>query len=435
MLKFFEDAIELSGETGTKLKSEILGAYYPLWWYITSGGPNNLHNNPTAFIEMNAGSGENYITDTKTTILGSSGHAIEVKARSPSSPLKIILVERDHDCYYHLKQVISKRWPNLQWTEDNDEDSDIYLLNTNTDNAIRYIGRIELGRSLFFFDPLLYTPWHEIDKVARQRITKYYQTGTEFVVFLFTSDWFYGRNEMSSLPTENNPEKWDEGQKKTIEQVDDLFGHTLWRKYLLNSKPIEEKMEIMIKLYRRNLHTWFRYVLAFPFKPKQNQEYHLFMCSNYEEGINITRKFYANHTGNPKYSPDYDKAFLNFRVAHKIPYFKKNTKPPIWRILWRIVKDHEEGICDVNCFDLKRIVPDYVTRKTALEWLEEQGYLEKINHLTTAWIRKPDIFQMKWDKVKNNLKIDLPPKLKSLEHVLQNIQPEKKSLTLDDFLK
>ena len=176
MLRFEGDAIELSGETGTKLKSEILGSYYPLWWYISSGGPRNLHSNPTTFIEMNAGSGENYIKETKTIILGSSGHAVDVKARNTSSPLKIILIEKDEECYQHLKRTISRRWTNLSSTEDlADDSSDIYLLNTSTSNAIQHIERLDLGKSLFFFDPLLYTPWNEIDKVARRFIPKFYE--------------------------------------------------------------------------------------------------------------------------------------------------------------------------------------------------------------------------------------------------------------------
>ncbi len=35
-LEFEGDAISLSGLTGSKLKSEIIGEYYPFWWNITS---------------------------------------------------------------------------------------------------------------------------------------------------------------------------------------------------------------------------------------------------------------------------------------------------------------------------------------------------------------------------------------------------------------
>ncbi len=431
MLKFVGDAIELSGETGTKLKSETLGAYYPLWWYITSGGPRNLHSNPTAFIEMNAGSSENFIKETKKTILGSSGHAIDVKFKNPKSPLKIILVEENLECFSHLKKAILRRWPSLIWSENvGDPTQDVYLLNTSPQKVLTSLEQIELGRSLFFFDPLLFTPWNEIETVAKNRITKYYRTGTEFVLFLFTSDWFQGRGNMSALP--KNLENWNEEQKTTVEQMDHLFGHTFWRKHLLNSKSSAEKMDILVNLYKKNLHTWFRYVLPFPFKPKSEQMYHLFMCSNYEEGITITKKFYAKYTKNPPYAPNYDKAFLNFRKVHEIPYFRKNTKPLIWKLLWRIIKDHEEGICDVNCVDIKKLEYDYLTRKGALEWLFENNYLEKI-HQHTPWKSKPDLFKLNWKTVKLNLDVDPPQQLQPLEKITYEPEPKLPKSTLDDF--
>ncbi len=433
MLNFVENAIELSGETGTKLKCEILRRYYPLWWYITSGGPQNLHAYPTTFVEMNAGSGENYIKETNETILGSSGHTLATKYEHQGSPLKVILVENDKECFSHLKKVISKRWPDLTWSENIDDiQRDVYLLNTDTTDAIKQIQKIELGKSLFFFDPLLYTPWNEIEKVAKQHITKYYQTGTEFILFLFSSDWFYGRGEMAPLPDTNDISKWDEKQKKTVEQVDDLFGHKFWRDALLTPNSIDQKIETIVNLYRKNLHTWFRYVLPFPFTPKLSQTYHLFMCSNYEEGINIPKKFYTKYTGNHPFAPDYNRAFLKFRIAHQIPYFKKSTRPLIWRILWRIIKDHEEGICDVNCIDLKRLEQDYLIRKTTLEWLEEQGYLEKIDFFNTFWRYRPDTFQLDLKIVKKNLDIDPPPRFKPIERIIKDV--ETKPVTLDDFI-
>jgi len=431
VLKFIGDAIELSGETGTKLKSDILGAYYPLWWYITSGGPHNLHSNPTAFIEMNAGSGENSIKESGSVILGSSGHAINVKSKNPSSPLKVILVEEDAECFSHLKRVVSHRWPSIMWSENvEDPTHDVYLLHSSHNEILQQLEQLDLGQSLFFFDPLLYTPWHEVQTVAKNHIHRYYKTGTEFVLFQFTSDWFLGRGSMSPLP--DSLENWTDGEKKTVEQMDNLFGHTFWRNYLLNSKSSDEKMSILVELYKKNLHAWFRYVLPFPFKPKSDQLYHLFVCSNYEGGIAIAKKFYAKNTQNPIYSPDYNTAFLKFRIAHQIPYFKKNTKPLIWKILWRIIKDHEEGICDVNCVDLKKLEYDYSTRKYTLEWLHENNYLEKIHHYV-SWTKKPEIYQLNWKTVKTNLKIDPPEILLPLEKILPEPKLKPKPKTLDDF--
>lgn len=85
LVQFHGDAIVLSGVTGTKLKCDILAAYYPTWWGITSGGSSR--NNPlaTAIVEMNAGSGEDHIEETDETILGSSGHALQLKLESPNT--------------------------------------------------------------------------------------------------------------------------------------------------------------------------------------------------------------------------------------------------------------------------------------------------------------------------------------------------------------
>jgi hypothetical protein len=63
MLEFHDDAICLSGITGTAIKSEIIGQYYEFWWKITSGGDKNDHRFETAIVELNSGSGEVYIQE------------------------------------------------------------------------------------------------------------------------------------------------------------------------------------------------------------------------------------------------------------------------------------------------------------------------------------------------------------------------------------
>ena len=72
-LEFKQDAICLSGLTGSKLKCEVIGQYYPFWWNITSGGKRVNYNWPTAIVELDAATGEVYIEDTSETIPGSSG--------------------------------------------------------------------------------------------------------------------------------------------------------------------------------------------------------------------------------------------------------------------------------------------------------------------------------------------------------------------------
>ena len=63
-LEFVGDAISLSGLTGSKLKSEIIGEYYPFWWNITSGGDRNNHDWPTAIVELDAATAEMYIEES-----------------------------------------------------------------------------------------------------------------------------------------------------------------------------------------------------------------------------------------------------------------------------------------------------------------------------------------------------------------------------------
>jgi len=69
VLEFKGDAISLSGLTGTKLKCDVIGEYYCFWWNITSGGDSDRHRFPTAFVELDAATGEVYIKDTDETVL------------------------------------------------------------------------------------------------------------------------------------------------------------------------------------------------------------------------------------------------------------------------------------------------------------------------------------------------------------------------------
>jgi len=417
VLEFKGDAIVLSGETGTKLKSEIIGDYYQLWWEITSGGPNNEYRNQTTIIEMNSGSGEDYISDTDETILGSSGHALHLKGTNPNTTnLAIILVEENPECYEHLKKVIAKNWNNLQYaTRIEDETKDnVYLLNDKS-KAFDIVHNYRLGNSLFFFDPLLFTQWTEIEEVAHKRIKKYYQSGTEFIIFLFTSDWFLGRGELTPLPIINDEQDWNSSEKEAVSKASKLFGNQDWRSLLLQSKSKEERMLIMVRLYRDRLHKWFRYVLPLPFEPKKNQTYHLFVCSNYEAGVNITRRFYTNYTNNPKYSPSNETAYSKFLRLHPEKKMKGNSRSTEWKILWTVIREHDEGLCDVECKDLIRIQPNQELSTRSLTWLASKGYIKKISQMTSAWDNVPDLYRLDWNLVEEKLEIPSPPELKPME--------------------
>ena len=379
-LEFVQDAISLSGLTGSKLKSEIIGEYYPFWWNITSGGDNKRHEWANAIIELDAATGEIYIEDIGEIILGSAGHAMDLKCNGDNKQnLKIILVEKNIDCYSHLKNVLNKRWPKVNVFETEgpflNNKSNIYLLNSELDVALNSISQLGLGNSLFFFDPLRSVSYETIEKVARARIRSYFQTGTELIVFVFTSDWFLGRADFAGLPTILDKNSWSEGQKKTVAEADAMFGNTEWRTFILNNKPISDRENAFTELYKISLHKWFRYVLPMPFNPKGKQIYHLILCSNFETGVRATRGFFCRKTNNPDYTPNNIKAYTIFKTKHPEIFvgLHGNQRPKQWRILWKAIMGH--GICDSQCKDFFEIEPSESQREKLLEWLALNDYL------------------------------------------------------------
>jgi len=432
LLNFVGNAIELSGETGTKLKSEIISAYYKLWWTITSGGASKNYRYTTTIVEMNAATGENFLSDSKAIILGSSGHAIELKNNPDTSNLIIILIEENSKCYSRLKNVIKERWPTIRTSENLDIEGDVYLSNTTVTYAVSFLNDYRLGNSLYFFDPLLYTPWHDIERVAGRRITKHYRTGTEFIIFLFTSDWFYGRNEKKPLPEHNISSKWKEDEEKIVVEMDDLFGNISWRDKILTQKHPEERMDDLVNWYKLRLHKWFRYVLPLPFQPKKNQTYHLFMCSNYERGIKIPQGFYNKLTGNKQYEPDFKRALTKFKLLH--PELLRNPKdvPKEWRILRAVIKNHEEGICDKFCADLLEIEANKKILQNILERLREEKYIKDVNFVINFWRGTTPVYDIDWNVVKEKLNIEKPSILRPVTSV-EKLTQKKEQGKLDDW--
>lgn len=423
-LGFHENAIVLSGETGTQLKSSILRDYYPLWWYITSGGPSRYHRNNTSIIEMHAATGEVYIPESDETFLGSAGHALQLKHKNGwnTRNLKVICVEDNDDCYDNLKEVIKRRWPStsIENSEGSIEDNttNVFLIHAESNEAIDKILQINgMGNSIFFFDPLLNVEWDIIDRIARNRITSYHKTGTEFIVFMFTSDWYKGRNVFSPLPTIQDEERWSAAERQTVEHADNLFGNQKWRRYLLTDSPNEEKEQLMVYLYCINLFNWFRYVLPLPFKPKKDQLYHLFFCSNYEAGINITKRYYQEKTGNDPYAPENKVAFSNFKKLHPEVFkgIKHPRRPLPWKTLWKIIKSHEFGICDPMCRDFIAEESDFDIRVNTLEWLEKNEYLSTLKVTNPLWDESFQRYILNWDNVTKNLEIEPPRRLEPIE--------------------
>jgi three-Cys-motif partner protein len=419
-LEFKGDAISLSGLTGTKLKCDVIGEYYRFWWNITSGGPSVEHRFPTAFVELDAATGEVYIKDTDETVLGSAGHALDLKATGPStSNLKVVLIEKDPGCYARLKEVMRKRWPSIDIAEAEKplikNSSNVCLFNLDFDVAIEQVKQIELGNSLFFFDPLRSVTWQSVEKVAEGRMGNHYETGTEFMIFIFTSDWFLGRDELAPLPDQADETKWTEQQWYTISEADSLFGDQNWRTAILTSEPTTVRESKLIELYRKQLHKWFRYVLPLPFNPKKNQLFHLILCSNYEVGVRMTKDYYSKKTGNPQYKPDNRAAYEKFKQLHReLTYRLKGVQRPAeWKILWKIITQHEEGLCDCECSDFARIRVTPNEIQTCLEWLKEEGYLTE-SDIRDAWNSEVKQYVLNWPILISKLGIAPPLPLKPL---------------------
>lgn len=402
------------------MKCDVIGEHYPFWWSITSGGQTSNYEWPTAIVELDAATAEVYIEDTKETILGSAGHALNLKYNNPNTRyLKIILVEKDAACYDRLKRIISRRWSDVDIKLAEGplrlNSSNVYLLNQALDSALSNIEKIRLGNALFFFDPLRSVEYETIEKVASKRINAFYKTGTEFIIFVFTSDWFLGRDDFAGLPTMLDERTWSIDQRETVSEADSLFGNIEWRNRVLNNKPIREREKSLIELYKNRLHKWFRYVLPLPFNPKINQTFHLILCSNFSTGVRATRNFYSDKTGNPKYSPDNKTAFNRFRRSHpEIFVGLSGTKRPLqWRILWKTIVEHEEGICDYMCSDFEDIEACAEKRQRLLEWLEKNEYLERFD-IDNAWELPIEQYKLNWSTLKIKLGIDPPLLLKAL---------------------
>lgn len=377
---------------------------------------------------MNAATGEDYIKDIGETVLGSAGHALELKVNHlrddeiDTTNLKVILIEDNANCYNHLKKVIERRWPNVPIEEAEgpieSNSSNIYLFNKSLDDALVAIENIKLGNAIYYFDPLRSVEWTTIEKVAGKRIRDVFQTGTELIIFLFTSDWFLGRDEFAPLPEIPEEEQWSEEQKATVAEADALFGNQKWHRYVLNTQPVQTRQKAFVALYKMTLRRWFRYVLAMPFAPKKEQLFHLILCSNYEAGVKRTGDFYASRTDNPTYLPGRSpqvQAYTMFKNAHPetLTGLTGRRKPLKWRILWKTIKYHEGGMCDCLCRDFEELEPNTKYVELALNWLYSKGYLELLN-VENAWQYPIKRYRLKWQTIKSVLNVDPPPELKPI---------------------
>ena len=290
----------------------------------------------------------------------------------------------------------------------------VFVLRDNLEKALDSIQKIDfisqLGRTIFLFDPLRSVPRDDVEKVASRRITSFYQIGTEFIIFLFTSDLFLGRDEFAPLPTNIDENIWTENERESVRETGSVLGGLSWKSALLNSDPIPAKEERIVYLYKEALHKWFRYVLALPFAPKEGQIYHLFFCSNFEIGIRVTKNFYSQFTGNPRFSPDNRATYAKFKTEHpdKVVGFVGQRKPLEFKMLWKIIKEHEDGFCDSMCEDLKEDEPLVFKREMVLTWLAQQRYIVPVSYPNELWRQRWQTYKLNWSVVTAKLGVPAP---------------------------
>jgi hypothetical protein len=84
-----------------------------------------------------------------------------------------------------------------------------------------------------------------------------------------------------------------------------------------------------------------------------------------------------------------------------------------WLLLWKLIKNHESGICDCYCKDFRENEQNVQLINSALKWLFNNGYLVRLD-IENAWHVPMDRYQLNWKTVSNNLGIDPPQDLEPL---------------------
>ena len=242
---------------------------------ITTGGKSVEYEYPTSIIEMNAASGEIFIKETGQTILGSAGFALDLKfsnkyVKNPN--LTIILVEKDEKCIEHLKNTIKRRFPTAKINDDpsciEDDIHQCVLIRRNVNEAIDTINSMDIkGLTIYFFDPLLSIDMAPLRSVYERRIKTQFFTGVEFIIFFFTSDWIYGRENFQRLPNNLNLDTWNSEEQQTVNSLINVLGDNLWLKSILTNEDPAVRRRKLINEYRERLLKMFRIVVPMPFVP------------------------------------------------------------------------------------------------------------------------------------------------------------------------
>jgi len=77
------------------------------------------------------------------------------------------------------------------------------------------------------------------------------------------------------------------------------------------------------------------------------------------------------------------------------------------------VRDHEGGICDLRCEDLRKVESDPLVRQILLDWLEKNKYLNRLD-IEDAWGSSENRYILNWAILRERLGIDPPIPLKPL---------------------
>ena len=414
-LEFHDDAIILSGIYGTELKTSIIANYYKFWLNVTTRGSWGDVN----IIEMNAGTGEIYIEDTKQTILGSAGHVLDLKYGQSGaiySKLNIILIEEDNECRKHLNNVLKRRWPRAElvnsdgkkrWSRDGEvvlyNDADTFLNESSSGEL--------LGISLFYFDPLLSVSWELIERITKSRIIDPFQIGTEFLIFFFTSDWINGRKKFHALPRTKEISSWNAGERKSVQFADETFGNRSWLDIMTSESDDEQLKNGLIELYKSKLRVWFRFVVPLPFVPKRNELYHVFCCSNFSVGTSVLSSIYGEYAQSFGLQADNNSTYNIFKAKYPslLADLSPRKRPVEWRVLWHVMRNHADGICDNRCRTLLEIAGNEQNVKKKIKWLEKENYLKQFNVQYWPWdAPKFTIYQIDWEVVNEKLNVDRP---------------------------
>jgi len=377
---------------------------------------------PTSIIDMNAATGEIYIEDADETILGSAGCALDLKFNNEfidDPDICVILVEDNEECIEHLMNVLKRRYPDINIMQDVDLIEDLtkncVLVRKSVDDAIDTINNLDLrGRSIYFFDPLLSVNMAPLRKVYENRVGSPFEIGVEFIIFSFTSDWIFGRNELYPLPRDSYVKNWTIEEKRTVNLLDSAFGDTQWHETILSQKNPKIRMERLISEYQMRLFHLFRFVIPMPFTPKENQLYHLIFCSNYQPGARIFSNFYEKLTNN-KWNPNNRATYNQFCRIHRndIMFPGGNKRPYEWKILWHVIKNYNHGKFDEDCRDILELEKSRVDPQESFEWLKKHGYIT-IYSVENYEEEEIERYELNWATIEKKLKLNRPAPFKPL---------------------